>query len=259
MTRKALFRRAFPATALLLALAAFAPVTVAAAELLCRPSTDFCAEVSGAYAPDARFFAPDTEGRYLIDIPSLSVSVLLNLKTKMVFTVPQSKMEREAGDSIVRLDDPIPSELPSSALSIDGEVMRFRIDRSEVRVLKGHDCQSIVTPTSTAAPVTNDPSARGCLHQDARPLTATSVCTKGAYLKNSCDAPVVVVLQTTQHLTSGTLPQTSTIVLPPGADRSLGCVWSSGAMAPTVYEVLAATFLPGKTVSEHRDRAATNP
>jgi len=133
MTRKALFRRAFPATALLLALAAFAPVTVAAAELLCRPSTDFCAEVSGAYAPDARFFAPDTEGRYLIDIPSLSVSVLLNLKTKMVFTVPQSKMEREAGDSIVRLDDPIPSELPSSALSIDGgarpERARLSVDR----------------------------------------------------------------------------------------------------------------------------------
>jgi hypothetical protein len=259
MTWKTLFRRAFPAAAALVALAALAPVPLAAGELVCRASSDYCAEVNGAYVPAARFFVTDTKGRFLVDIPSLSMSVLINRKTKKAVAVPRSSIKHEAADGVVRLAVPIPSDAPGYALSIDGPVLRFQVDTSEVRVLKASSCQPIVMPIWTAAPVTDDSSARRCLHQEARPLSATPSCMKGAYVKNSCDVPVVAVVRSTQHLFSGTLPETSTIVLPPGVEHSLGCVWSSGAMAPSVYELRAAGFLPRPPVSEARDRGATEP
>lgn len=259
MEWKTPFRRAFPVAAGFVAVAALANAPLTPGETVCRASSDYCAELNGAYAPDARFFATDTNGRLLVDIPSLSMSVLINAKTRKAVTIPRSSLKHQAADGVVRLPDSLPPHARAYALSIDGPVMRFQIDTSEVRVLKAAGCRPIVNPSWTAAPVTDDSSARRCLHQEARPLAPTLGCTKGAYLRNSCDVPVVAVVQSTQHLMSGTLPETSTILLPPGVTHSLGCAWPSGAMAPVVYEVRAAAFLPRPTASEAADRGATGP
>jgi hypothetical protein len=63
------------------------------------------------------------------------------------------------------------------------------------------------------------------------------------YLINTCDARVAAQIGRTEHLFSGPLPQTFSVVVPPKAEHPLGCAWWSGAMAPTDHRLLAAGFL----------------
>src|SRR5262249_3128161 len=175
---------------------------------------------------------------------SMSLTVLVERKTQKVTALPAESLEREAGDSVLRVVEPIPPDAPTYPLSIDGPILRFEVDDTEVRFLKASDCRPAVVPAWTSAPVTDDPAARRCLHREEKPITATAGCMKTASLKNSCDAAVVAVVRTTQHLLSGELPQTTTLVIPPGVEQPLGCVWNSGAKAPAVYDLLAAPVPP---------------
>src|SRR5262245_30053047 len=249
---------AFLAGTALIVLAVLVSIPAGADELVYKASADYCAEVNGAYAPDARFFTTDTAGKFLIDIPSLPMSALVNLKTKKAVPIPPTSITHEPDESSVRFEEPTATDTPTITVSIDGEVSRFQSDASEVRILKASKCRSTAPPpVRPAASIKEDPAARKCLHKEERPLANTAGCTKTASLKNSCDAQVVAVVRSTQHLFSGTLPATSTVVLPPGAEVPLGCVWPSGAMAPTVYEVLTAGFPPKQ--NEAGNRAAPGP
>lgn len=219
-----------------------APVIPVVGEaLVLRACDTYCAEINGAYAPDVRFFSTDPKGRLLVDLPSLSTSALLTLKAQKLVTLPRSSFKLEAEKSKAVLVDPVSPEAPVSSLSMGGPAWSFKINDSEVRILKASECHPVVAALPPNDPVTDDLKAKKCLHQDTRPIRTTD-CTKGAFLRNSCDTPVVAVVQITQHLFSGTLPQTSTVVIPPGVDYPLGCVWSSGAMGPANFDILAAAF-----------------
>ncbi|HEU5182193.1 MAG TPA: hypothetical protein VFW45_15520 [Candidatus Polarisedimenticolia bacterium] len=235
----------------LLALSLLAPVSIAAAEWVCRESSDYCAEVDGAVVPDARFFTNDNKEKLVVELPSLSMTALINMKTRKVITAPQESIDLEENEGAYHIALPNPSDAPVNTLSIDGEVTRFKVKDSEVHVLKASSCRPPVeSPVpgaiSVAAPpqVTDDLQARKCLQRDARPTRNTAGCLKVAYLRNSCGQPVVAVIRSTQHLFSGNLPQSATLVLPQGAEYELGCFWMSGATAPTDYEVAAAMFQP---------------
>ena len=47
----------------------------------------------------------------------------------------------------------------------------------------------------------------------------------------------------TEHLLSGTLPQTYRVIVAPAAEQSLGCEWWSGATAPSENAIQSAGFL----------------
>jgi hypothetical protein len=254
MRSKSLFQCTFPELAALLALAALGPVPVAAADLVFRARPDSCVEVDGAFAPDARLLKTDGDGKFLVDIPSLSVSVLVNVKTRKAVTIPPSLIEREAADSRIRLVGPVPSDSPTSELSVEGQVLRFAIDESEVRAHLESSCQAAVVPGWTAGPITDDSSARRCVHLEDKPIQETAGCLKVTTLKNSCDVPIMVVVLSTQHLLSGDLPETSSLVIPPGGNHTLGCAWASGATSPTAYELRAAAFLSKTLPSGRRTR-----
>ena len=216
-------------------------IPVAGEALVLRASDTYCAEINGAYAPDARFFTTEHKSRVLVDLPSLSASALLTLKAQKLVTLPRSSFKLEADKSKAVLVDPVSLEAPVSSLSMGSAVWSFKINDSEVRILKASECAPVITSFPSTEPLTDDPNARKCLHRDTRPKQMVG-CTNSVFLRNSCDLPVVVVVQTTQHLFSGNLPETSTVVIPPRVDHLLGCVWSSGAMGPANYDILAAAF-----------------
>jgi hypothetical protein len=221
---------------------AVAPVVpIEGQELVLQACDAYCAEIDGAYAPNARFFTTEPKGRLLVDLPSLSTSTLLALKAQKMVILPPSSFKLEANGS-KRLVEPVSAEAPVASLSMGGTGWTFKVRDSEVRVLKASDCHPVVTSLPPEEPLTDDPTAKKCLRQDARPIPETAGCTKGVFLRNNCDVPVLALVQTTQHLFSGTLPQTSTVVIPPRADYALGCAWSRGAMGPENYDVIAAAF-----------------
>ena len=256
MRSKSLFQRTCLGVAALLALAALAPVPTAAAEWVFRSKPDTCVEVDGAYAPDARLLKTDSSSKLLVDIPSLSVSVLVSVKTKKAVKIPPSLIKRESTDSRIRLVGPVSSDAPASELSVEGQVLRFGIDKSEVLVLMDSICQAVVAPGITG-PITDDSSARKCVHMEDKPIRETAGCLKVTSLRNSCDVPVLVVVLSTQHLFSGELPETSSIVIPPSGNHALGCAWASGATAPTAYELRAAAFLSKRTTPAGRETGST--
>jgi hypothetical protein len=259
MTGTAPFRLAFAAAALLAAPANLAAAAAAPAESVWRASADDCVEIDGTYAPDARVLVTDVKGRILVDLPSLSIGLVVNMRSRKAVKVSRWSLKYDGAGGDCRLAEPIPSDAPTCEMSIEGQILRFRIDASDVRVLKASSCHPTVTPYWAGASVTDDSSARRCLRQEERSLRDTPGCTKGAYLKNSCEAPVVGVVRTIQHLFSGDLSETSSIVVPPRVDHSLGCVWSSGAMAPSEFDLLAAAFLPKPAGSGPGHRGATAP
>jgi len=94
----------------------------------------------------------------------------------------------------------------------------------------------------------DDASARACLQMESQPAApGTAGCTKFFDLRNTCDLDVLVEVRRTQHLFSGTLRQTFSVVVPAGGEQSLGCAWWSGAMAPLEHELLVARFLTAPT------------
>jgi len=222
--------------------AAASAIPVAGEELVLAASDAYCAEINGAYAPDVRFFATEPKGRLLVDLPSLSSSALITLKAKEMVTLPRSTFKVDGGENKARLLNPVANDAPVSPVSMGAGVWSFKIADADVRILKASECHPVTAAYAPSEPVTNDLAAKKCLHKDARPIPETAGCSKSAFLTNSCDVAVVAVVQTTQHLFSGTLPETSSVVIPPRSNYVLGCFWPKGAMSPANYEVLAAAF-----------------
>ena len=136
------------------------PAPAAAAELVCRANYDYCIEVNGAYPPDARFFKAETRGRYLVDIPSQSKSLLLDMPARRAVSVPRASITPEATDGVVRVADPGPSASPAYPLAIDGSVLGIQADTSKVRVLNVIERTPLVGPVSFAALVADRPEYR---------------------------------------------------------------------------------------------------
>jgi uncharacterized membrane protein YphA (DoxX/SURF4 family) len=114
------------ATAAALTIATAEPAV--AAEVVCRANYDFCVEVDGVYPQDARFFVSDTRGKFLVDIPSKSKSVLIDLPTRRAVSVPRTSIKPDGADGVIRVADPGLAASPAYALSIEGPVLRFQAD-----------------------------------------------------------------------------------------------------------------------------------
>lgn len=153
MTPKRFDRRALlvPLAFALIALAATAPLPAAPDEVVCTASYDFCIEVDGSFPPDARFYLGDARGKFLVDIPSQSKSLLIDLPSKKAVTVPRNNVKPDAATGKVRVIDPGSQASPAYALSIEGPVLRFNTDTSKVRVLKVTERPPVVGPVTLDA------------------------------------------------------------------------------------------------------------
>lgn len=281
MSRRAPFRHAFPAAAVLALLFAFAPVPTDAAEWIGRAGDGFLVEVDGVHLPDARLFVNADRSRFLVDLPGKSQLVLVDLSRHAAVLISRSSVTPEAADGSVRVADPGDWGVPAFSLSEEGSDLRLHAVTSEVRILKSDgrppgdrlvaDKEAPAPerrrsegppsgrPPGHEAPAPAGASAGECLRLESRPAArAAAGCAKFVYLRNSCEVPVAAQVSRIEHLLSGTLPQTFSVVVPPEGELSLGCSWWSGAMAPSAYDVLAAEFLaaPAGRRSVKRDRPA---
>lgn len=243
MARKTPSRQAFPAVALVAALAALAAGPAGAAEVACRESRDYVVEVDGKYPPDARFYESDTNGTFLVDIPSLSKSLLIDLPAGRAVPVPRANLRRETIDGTLRVREPGGSDAPTSRLTTEGEVVSFQIDSVRVRLLRSPERPRRAGSTGAQEPAAAGAPADSCLGITSRPALGIPSCSKWVYIRNSCTARVVATVQRTEHLLTGNLPQAFSVVVPAASEQSLGCSWWSGAMAPTEYELLGARFV----------------
>jgi thiol-disulfide isomerase/thioredoxin len=160
MTPKTAFPCAIMVAATLAVMAALVPAPAAAADVVCRANYDFCVEVNGAYPPDARFFVAETRGKFLVDIPSQSKSVLIDLPTRRAVSVPRASIKPDGADGVVRIADPGLAGTPAYALSIEGPVLRFQADAAKVRVLKVTEREPQVGPITLEALAADRPEYR---------------------------------------------------------------------------------------------------
>ena len=81
MRTKSLLQRTCPGAAVFLTLAVLLPLPVAFADWTFRVKPDSCVEVNGTYAQDAQLLTAEGSSKVLVDIPSLSTVVLVNVNT----------------------------------------------------------------------------------------------------------------------------------------------------------------------------------
>jgi hypothetical protein len=96
---------------------------------------------------------------------------------------------------------------------------------------------------ASAPPAAPSDEARACVRLETRPTPGIPGCSKSIYLKNTCDTPVAVTMQRTEHLMTGTLPEVFSTAVPGGTEEWIGCSWWSGATAPAQHDIVAAGFL----------------
>jgi hypothetical protein len=251
MSGKAHHPHAFPAAAVFAALAALVPAPAGAAEVACQASDGYLVEVDGKFPSDARFFETDANGVYFVDLPSEKKGLLIDVQAGRAIPLERSSVRIDPVDGTLRVPDRGPRGGPDYSLAIEGTGLSIQTDTSRVRVL------AIGSP-SAGRPGTKPPAdgavAKDCLRLEARPVTGVTGCMKFAFLRNSCDAPVVASVQRTEHLFSGRNTQAARHVVPALGAESLGCFWWSGAMAPTDLEVISAAFVGAPPAQEVRKR-----
>ena len=111
--------------------------------LTCRPRYEFCVEVNGKYPQDARFFSTTDAKRHMIDIPSQSVSYLIDMPNKKAVSIPRSNVKAE-GDGGLKVDTNGASNATAFALAIEGPMIRFDTNGGKVRVMKALDRPALV-------------------------------------------------------------------------------------------------------------------
>lgn len=229
----------------LVAIAAIVPVRATPAELVCHASSEFDVQVDGIYQPDARVFVLETPGELLIDIPSLANELLVELGTKKVVAISRWNIKPGATNDDIRVVVPETSKTSSYEMTIDGQNLHLRSENSEVVITKVGKRPPPAAPAGAGTPFNPSVEARACLRWESLPApVGTPGCGKFVYLRNSCDVPVVANVSRTEHLMTGTLPQTFQVVVPAQGEQSIGCDWWSGAMAPSEHALLDAGFLP---------------
>ena len=211
-----------------------------------RVSPDFAVEIDGRREPAATFLLSDARGKSLVEIPSWSKTFLLDLPAKKVVAVGSSDIRR-TDDGVVQVEDRDAWSQPFHVLEILGPSLAFRTEFGDVRIVKaprGSPDNAGVCASAGGAAVVSVASAaaRECVALDSRPAAGVPGCTRSVFIRNICDEPVVATLKRVERLASGNLPQTFTMVVPPG-EQWLCCAWWSGAMAPSSQEILSAAFL----------------
>jgi thiol-disulfide isomerase/thioredoxin len=115
--------------------------------LTCRPRYEFCVEVDGKYPQDARFFSTSDAKRHMIDIPSQSVSYLIDMPGRKAVSIPRSKVRTE-GDGGLQVDTNGASNATSYVLAIEGPMIRFDTNGEttggQVRVMKALDRPPVI-------------------------------------------------------------------------------------------------------------------
>ena len=111
--------------------------------LTCRPRYEFCVEVDGKYPQDARFFSTTDSKRHMIDIPSQSVSYLIDMPNRKAVSIPRSNVRTE-GDGGLKVDTNGASNATSFALAIEGPMIRFDTNSGKVRVMKALDRPPVI-------------------------------------------------------------------------------------------------------------------
>ncbi|HEV8119863.1 MAG TPA: hypothetical protein VGQ67_02595 [Candidatus Polarisedimenticolia bacterium] len=252
-----------------------------------RPLESPAIEVNGESQADARLFATNEWGMYIVDLPSESKDVLVVVSRKAILLM-RSEVQRRTNKNDQETLSIDPRTLlgdTSYTLSRDGDTVGFQTDISEVRVQlprepdvrvqhgskpaagtspataaqAGDDAPAAPGPSSsaTSAPgstagtpsVASAPTAapsdeaRACVRLETRPTPGIPGCSKSIYLKNTCDTPVAVTMQRTEHLMTGALPEVFSTAVPGGTEEWIGCSWWSGAMAPAQHDIVAAGFL----------------
>jgi hypothetical protein len=240
-------------------------------ELVFRPlescAPDPCViEVNGESRADARLFATKEWGLYIVELPSESKEVLLDARSGKAILLMPSEVQRRTNkkdEETLHLDPRTSLGEGSYTLDKDGGKVAFKTDISEVHVTlppreaKKADAAATpapaVTGTATSAPAPPAPEtapaappsdeARACVRLETRPTPGIPGCSKSVYLKNTCDTPVAVTLHRTEHLMTGTVPETFGAAAPPATEEWIGCAWWSGATAPAQHDIVSAAFL----------------
>jgi len=243
------------AAAALVAMSAIVTAAARPGQVICRASQAYDVVVDGVVQPGARVYLPEARFAYLIDVPSLSSDYLVDVTAQKAFAI--SRWDLKPGDTgdVLRAAVPETSGASSYPVSVEGDVLRFRNETSEVRLVKAVEHSSFAGSGGDPKPITPSAEARACLRMESLPApVGTPGCAKFVYLKNTCNVPVVADLSRTEHLLSGTLPQTYRVIVAPAAEQSLGCEWWSGATAPSENAILGAGFLPERDKHEHGNK-----
>jgi hypothetical protein len=245
MTREIAHRCRFLAAAALVAMSVIVTVAARPGQVICHASQDYDVVVDGVVQPGARVFVPEARFTYLIDIPSLSNGFLVDVTARKAFAISRWDLKPGNTSDVLRAAVPETSGASFYPVSVEGEVLRFRNETSEVRLVKAVEHSSFTGSGGDPKPITPSAEARACLRMESLPAPAgTPGCAKFVYLKNTCNVPVVADMTRTEHLFSGTLPQTYRLIVAPGGAQSLGCEWWSGATAPSENAIQSAGFLP---------------
>ena len=255
------------------------------------PVADFVVDRTESSAEGAKVYEDGRPRLYLVDLPSEPTLFLIDLQAMTAFAirredvvttkagglktrnrfawnVPVSRITDgfsfPLGDSEVRVvrEQPKPPEdaatkPPEGAATPEPTVPEPANPEKDARrpVPPGSPAPPASPSEGTAHPQAAGPDARACVSLQTRPATGVPGCTRFVYVRNSCDAPVVALVQRTEHLMTGTLPQSFDTVVPPG-EQWIGCAWWSGAMAPAKHELLGASYLHApKKVAEGRPGA----
>jgi len=230
--------------------------------------------------PDAKVFV-DERGHMVLLIPFQPTLFLVDRSAGTAFALRKEHAVRSKDGATLKVRRELFAW--SVPVSLEGSSPRFRIGASEVRVVeqaRGEPDAEASAPPATlpiapapdppaesspgrppqpdgpatpvnepagSAPAAGGPPATECVSLQTRPATGVPGCTRLVSIRNICEVPVVVLVQRTEHLMSGTLPQAFDTVVPKG-EQFLGCAWWSGAMAPAKHEILGASYLtpPGK-------------
>jgi hypothetical protein len=252
MLNLALRYRFLMTAAILLVVAAGAPVAGRSTDLVCNASPDYDVLVDGILQPGARVFRPNARYQFLIDTPSEPSAYLVNVPDRQAVAISRWDIKPGKTNDVLRAAVPEQAGASSYEVFLEGPVLRFRTGNSEVRLVQADKGSGFAPPDEASKPITPSAEARACLRWESRPAPAgTPGCAKFVYLRNSCDVPVVAEVSRTEHLLSGPMPQTFQTVVPATGEQSLGCDWWSGATAPSEHELLSAGFLPDSAPHGH--------
>ena len=229
------------------------------AELTCRPDEEFKVAVNGEHDDTAQVLLTDAPGKFLVEIPKESRTVLVDMHEKRAFAVARQDVWRTA-DGVVHVDDRFSWTAPTYAFTLDESSMRFNTGVSDVQLVRVTPPRpdekllgyAVSEPAPAPAqgkaakkprPEQHPLSARDCLKLVDLPVTGVPGCAKFVAVSNVCDTPVHASVVRTEILKIGRLPQTLMFDLPPGGEETLGCSWWSGAAAPASHEIGPAVYL----------------
>lgn len=150
-------------------------VSVAAAgDLICRPDYDFSIEVNGSYPQQATFYRSDERGKFLIDLPENGGGYLMDLTVRKIFAVPSEMMTKSnAGNMTIK--GGVPEGASTYAFSIDGPIVQFNADSSNVRVLPVLMRPALIGPVSLEDLLADRPEYREMMKKynpDAKSIEA---------------------------------------------------------------------------------------